>query len=578
MRDIEDALRAAMADDVAGVVAQPDLAGRVRARHRHHQRMRLTAALAVVAAIVIVVPMTAAVVRHDAAPPANSVPALDEVDGVRVGYLPDGLRRDPVDGVDFGGGEMTPGGWTGWTARTGRWDSAPTGRADGRDSVRVIVVRAALVNDTATFDRWVYPGKDGMFRALAEYSGEGRVFFRSSVEDDRQWRDVLWRAGDDLVIWVRVSEDLAHEHGRVVDGIEVVGPGDPLVLDAGRHAPPAGGGLCDPVTNLAVASSSPRSSPEWDRFGGVVVGYLPDGLAEGGFSDTVPRSGLAEDGRWQYTYRWRWPGNNTDAMVLTVHCEEEPEDADLRGFLPETGAAGEPERYAVLSPGRAYVIDEGLDAPGGRTVVWAAGQGAAAVLSVSERLVDHVDRIVTSTGFWYPGLTRPLGHGCLGPELDVTALPWLADGERPAFSVTIEPRFGAALDATRVWTADPEAADPFAGLFVALTRVHLPDAEPGERFGLDRQVRGHPAETVWVGDVGNSAVQVSWRERPGLCGVYRLSLNTRDLAPLLGAQWADGGRCAEFQDQEVYQTCYSDLVRAIDDELDRILGSLIEQG
>src|SRR5690606_14814201 len=115
-----------------GVVAPPDLAHRVRARYRRHRQVRAAGALAVLTVLAVAAPLVTTEVRQGLS--AADRPAVDEVDGVEVTYLPDGLRRDPVDGFDTHVHQ--------WRAVTARWyPESLTGPERYQHGVRVTVYR-----------------------------------------------------------------------------------------------------------------------------------------------------------------------------------------------------------------------------------------------------------------------------------------------------------------------------------------------------------------------------------------------------------------------------------------------------
>jgi hypothetical protein len=413
MRDLESVLREAMAEDVAAVIPPPDLAGQVRARHVRHQRMRVAAALAAAAVIVVAVPVATTVVRQQAGPPpAEPAPAVDEVDGVRLTYLPDGLRRDPVDGMDFFDGEMTEAGWTGWTARTGRWNP-DTDHIDqfGRyyGGLRVTVFRGEQVADPTT----LAPALHGWDERPAEWPDE-HVVFRGNAGGERQWLNVVWQADDDLVLRVRIGDDLEHELDRVIEGVRIVGSGDRLIVDPGREPPPAGGGLCDPATNLAAISSGPLPPAEWDEFGGAIVHHVPDAL-EGGFSEALPSRGLSDwlaEEWWMYSYRWSSPGDDDPSMLLFVYCADwGPQDAgQMANFASTIGWPDQSQPYTTPTGRPGLVADSHFlpsDLPGaappGRQVLWLEQPGVMIRMSVDGSLVSELDEILASVRLRHPG-------------------------------------------------------------------------------------------------------------------------------------------------------------------------------
>src|SRR5690606_23713700 len=139
-----------------------------------------------------------------------------------------------------------------WRAVTGRWyPESMTGPGKYQDGGRGTVYRGAWVDVPEDrrilrhLTRTIYP----IVRpARAE---RGRVYFRSL--HDSRWTDVLWPAGNDVTLRVRVSEEFAGDLDRIVRGLRVVGPGRDIVLDPGRQPPQEAGGLCAPTTNIELA-------------------------------------------------------------------------------------------------------------------------------------------------------------------------------------------------------------------------------------------------------------------------------------------------------------------------------------
>jgi hypothetical protein len=576
MRDIEGALRGAMADDVAGVSLPAGMAGRVRARHRRHRRVRLTAAVAGLAAIVVAVPLvTDAVLRDTATPPPADAPVVDEVDGVAVTYLPDGLARDPVDGFDIGGAGDPP---DGWTAVTGRWRPEGVRPGAGYDrGVRLTVFRGQRPDLL-----WVLARTSGVLGEDEPLPDEqdGRVVVHTPVDPavgDGNWVDVFWHATDEVTLRVRVSADLEPVLERIIDGIRVVGDGEPVPFGADRDSAPPAADLCAPQTNREIRYDV--GGHDWSGYGGVDVRVVPAELAGGGFSWSTAARGLvdtAESGRWMYRFDWRFAGDDGWPFTVRVTCgDRAPRDVgSLERFVAGSGTQPlEPVPYQRPDGRPAFTVMDHFDASGwGQRVAWLVRPGAVVEVSVTDGLVGYVDEIVAGVALHGSGgdVREEPAVWCPSPAVRPTALPWVADGEPLP-----EPdhHYSGPSDVGWAWLADP-ADDAAAGPYVQLVRVATPVVEPGERFGFDREVRGHPAESVWVGDPGNSVIHVSWREADADCGVYRLSVNSRGIAPLLGEQWAAGGRCAAGGDP-VDDGCIEEFHRAFSDELARILDSLV---
>src|SRR5690606_12073913 len=127
-------------------------------------------------------------------------PAVDEVDGVELTYLPDGLRRDPVDGFDI---------LVNSRAVTGRWyPESMTGPEKYQHGVRVTVYLEMRVDFSE--DRRILPHRTRSVMPPDQPVREvgGRVYFHSmSMPNEARWTDVLWPAGQDVTLRVRVSEE-----------------------------------------------------------------------------------------------------------------------------------------------------------------------------------------------------------------------------------------------------------------------------------------------------------------------------------------------------------------------------------
>lgn len=592
MRDMEGALRGAMAGEVADVSLPAGFAGQVRARHRRHRRIRVSATLASVVALVVAVPLaTTAVLRDTATPPPADAPAVDEVDGVELTYLPDGLVRDPADGFDYGGGSMTGSGWTGWSAVTGRWhpDSGDYWRSSGYlRGMRISVVR----------------GDDPGLRSLADsvtgrpiaepVEESGRLVLRSDIPFGGEWVDVFWPAGDGVTLRVRVSDDLEHELERVIDGIRVTGPGEPFLVNPEQAPPPADGGFCDPATNLPVLPPGrsadwndrlPRDVPlgsEWDRFGGVTLGYAPDGLT-GGLAVTLPVSGLndgagpSEAGgapdRWISLHTYRFDDEPYGSVVVEVTCGSEfpLNDEQLAAHLgTKTAEPATPEPYPMARERPAYTVDGHFDDEAGQRVGWLERPGVVVEVSVSGELVGQLDEIVDGIQLREPGGAAPEGAatGCPLPELRPGMLPWLSDGE--PVPDPVEVRFGTVDEPTSLttWAADADPEELWNVAHLSIGRIHTPEVEPGDQGFEMVEVRGNEAELVWVGDPGMGQLRVNWREQPGPCGVYSVWLGTYD-AWWLDTPVVDGQPCEEYSEE-----CAAEFQRLLEVAIIEVADSL----
>lgn len=384
MRDVENVLREAMADDVAAVTAPPDLTGRVQARNRHHRRVRVAAALVALAAMAVAAPLVTIEVRQ-AVSPADR-PAVDEVDGVELTYLPDGLRRDPVDGLYLG--DPHP-----WRAITGRWyPESVTGPEKSQEGVRVTVYRGEWIDfyeDRRILSYLTLPvGPRPLTEPVREEGG--RVYFRTPPSElFGGWIDVIWPAADGVTLRVRVSDDLEGQLERIVRGLRVVAPGGGV----GSSQPPSGGGgLCAPATNVLIPLQDNPLDPGWSRFGGVVLDHVPDGL-EGPFVSVASASGLMDDPAsarsWYYTYRWGTTRDMPEVISVRVGCGDAvPQDA-----------AGLPTRWWPDKDAKPYHLPDGrpallADDSGGTAIAWLARPGAVVELRVHRTFEAELDEIL----------------------------------------------------------------------------------------------------------------------------------------------------------------------------------------
>jgi hypothetical protein len=568
MRDIEGALRGAMADEVADVSLPAGMAGRVRAQHRRHRRIRLTAALAGLAAIVVAVPLvTDAVLRDTATPPPADAPVVDEVDGVALTYLPGDLERSQVDGWSSGP--------PGWTEVTGRWrpvGTTPDDEPYWDHGIRLTVFRGEGVDDLNELVSTVWVGQGA---APRERFGRavGRLPQRAG-----EWIDVYWRPEPGVALRLRVSDDLEPEIRAIRDGIRV-GAGDGLPAGAPSTSRD---GLCGLLTRMGYwpseGSEAARSGQE--AIEGLAVGVVPDGLTRGVFhsEEDFGQWGINRPGTWVYGYQWFAADDASIYLSVVVTCGELARDLDnFHRYSHRHDDYDEPRPYPEVG---ASPTTTALSADGGQAVYWQPHPGIVLEVAVGRVFVAGLDEIIAGIEPHLPddAVDDATDRATACPPSDVhpAALPWLAEGE-PMPEPEQEPlpiRWADEPGTGLVWWSDADPDEESLDVpYVSIVRVREPDREPGERFGFDREVRGHPAESVWVGDPGNSVIHVSWREADGACGVYRLSVNSRGIAPMLGEQWAEGGRCAAGGDP-VDDQCFEEFHRAFGDELARILDSL----
>jgi hypothetical protein len=400
MRDLEHALREAMAEDVAGVAMPPDLTERIRARYRHHRRVRAAGALAALFVFAVATPLVVTAGVGQQVDPASG-PAVGDVDGVELTYLPDGLRRYPVDGYDRPG-------MASWRAVTARWyPEARTGPDQYEHGVRVTVYRGDGVDfteDPQVLSHLTRPIRQVPLTSPQRRS-DGRVYFRTppfTPPEDwpfPQWIDVFWPADDGVTLRVRVSADLEDELDRIVSGIRVTGPGDRLWFDPAQQAPPAAGGLCAPETNVELRPS--RLDSGWQEFGGVVLRHVPGGHDGPHLLRAVPALGLADEQSatriWQYTYRWGSVWN----MTVDVFC------GDLHqhpGALHEWGLVERAAHPYALPDGRdAFRVRyrHGVDREG-ISIFWYERPDAVIQLRVDQRHAAELDDILAGIEVIHP--------------------------------------------------------------------------------------------------------------------------------------------------------------------------------
>ncbi|MEV7804873.1 hypothetical protein AB0O28_18185 [Microbispora sp. NPDC088329] len=193
MSELESVLRRAMADDTAGLAIAPDLVDRVVRRSVRRRRTRLRL-LAVVAAVLVV---AGAVPAYVALVPRHQVTAgetLAEIDGVEVGYLPEGFGGPP-ERIRVKAGPLA--------GEALRW------KGDG-GFVQVGVYRTGRSLEDAL---------DLLALNLGPVASEpvkrtGPVVFTAT--------DEMWVPEPGLALRVTTSASLESELGRIAEGLRVV--------------------------------------------------------------------------------------------------------------------------------------------------------------------------------------------------------------------------------------------------------------------------------------------------------------------------------------------------------------------
>lgn len=171
------------------------------------------------------------------------------------------------------------------------------------------------------------------------------------------------------------------------------------------------------------------------------------------------------------------------------------------------------------------------------------------------------------------------GQVCAAPDLRPTYLPWLDDGAQVPEPDHVLHGTEDEPNGRLVWVEDPDAYDP-EGYSEAhtVTISAVADYEPSGHPDLpDVEVRGHPAELIWVGDLGIAPLALRWQEGSDPCEAHAIHLlvTTRPDVP----DFLDLERSfAEAEAADGVDEAIRELEEAITAEMLRIAGSLIDQG
>ncbi|MEU6410864.1 hypothetical protein [Microbispora sp. NPDC046933] len=197
MSELESALRRAMADETAGLAIAPDLVDRVvrRSERVRGTRLRLVAIVAAVLVAAGAVPAYVALVpRHQ----ISTGKVLAEIDGVEVGYLPQGFGDRP-ERIEVKAGPLE--------GEALRW------KGDG-GFVQVGVYRTGRRLDDALDLLALNIGPV----ASEPAKGTDPVAFSDT--------DEMWVPEPGLALRVTTSAPLESELGRIAEGLRVVPEGD----------------------------------------------------------------------------------------------------------------------------------------------------------------------------------------------------------------------------------------------------------------------------------------------------------------------------------------------------------------
>jgi hypothetical protein len=115
---------------------------------------------------------------------------------------------------------------------------------------------------------------------------------------------------------------------------------------------------------------------------------------------------------------------------------------------------------------------------------------------------------------------------CAAPDLRPTTLPWLDDGEPVPEPTYVHDGTEERPNGFLVWAEDPDAYDPDGYSEVHTVSISaVVEHEPSGHPDLpDVEVRGHPADLIWVGDTGIAPLALRWQEGPDPCEAYAIHL------------------------------------------------------
>ena len=167
---------------------------------------------------------------------------------------------------------------------------------------------------------------------------------------------------------------------------------------------------------------------------------------------------------------------------------------------------------------------------------------------------------------------------CAAPELLPTYLPWLDDGAQVPEPTHVRHGTGEEPNGRMVWAEDPDAYEPEGYSEVHTVSISaMVEHEPsGHRDLPDVEVRGHPADLIWVGDMGIGPLALRWQEGTDPCQAYAIHLlvTTLDGVP----DFLDLDRSyEEAMETDGEDAAIRELEEAITAEMLRIADSLSEQ-
>ena len=109
---------------------------------------------------------------------------------------------------------------------------------------------------------------------------------------------------------------------------------------------------------------------------------------------------------------------------------------------------------------------------------------------------------------------------CPAPDLQPTYLPWLDAGESVPAPTDAHDGTGDEPHGRLVWADDASAYDPTAYSATDVVAVASLAYHELSEFP-EAEVRGHPAELVWI---GSGDLSLTWSEGPAACETYAIFL------------------------------------------------------
>lgn len=264
---------------------------------------------------------------------------------------------------------------------------------------------------------------------------------------------------------------------------------------------------------------------------------------------------------------------------------------DLRGLLRSAaGSPARPDHAQIRRRGRRLVALRAASAATVVAVVAVGVVGVALGLGAGDDIatpvidapppapVEEPHEILQPEDPIEEAVDADAGAVCAAPDLRPTYLPWLKDGEQLPEPTHVHQGSEDEPDGRLVWAEHPDDYDPTGNSEThTVVIASLADHEPNELPDVpDVEVRGYPAELIWVGDPGIGALGLTWREGPAACQTYAIHLliMTRPDVP----DFLDLER--SFTDAETAEgvdEAMRELEEAITAEMLRIADSLVEQ-